>query len=230
MAKVGEARGKITKYSLIPLYLEDDALTLYLEMNEREQTDVKRIEDRLKEAFTEGVFVSYNRIHWAGQTVNVDANEIRRLASLSGFAGEGLETAVKLAFVNGFPEDVSVALQQLLNVVGTDMDEIISKARVLTTNRATGFEAAVIKEKVGEEWLRPSAGGRTPSSRKSENRTFRGKCFKCQGPHMVRDCKADVTCYRCRKLGYVARYCDQGNEGGRVTTGAPDTTDNRGCD
>ena len=132
--------------SLIPLYLEGDALTLYLEMNEREQTDVKRIEDRLKEAFTEGVFVSYNRIRWAGQTVDVDANEIRRLAGLSSFAREGLETAVRLAFVNGFPGDVSVALQQLLNVAGTDMDEIISKARVLTAYRATGFGAAGVKE------------------------------------------------------------------------------------
>ena len=35
---------------------------------------------------------------------------------------------------------------------------------------------------------------------------------------MVRDCKADVTCYRCGKTGHVVRYCDQGNEGKRVTT------------
>ena len=139
---------------LIPLYVEDDALALYLEMNERKQTGVKRMEDRLEEAFTGGVFVSYNKlsiIRWAGQTVDVYANEIRKLAGLSGFAEEGLETAVKMAFVNGFPEDVSVALQQIPNVMGTDMNELISKGRVLTANRATGFGAVVVKEKVGEE-------------------------------------------------------------------------------
>ena len=106
-------------------------------MNECEQTDVKTIEDRLKEAFTEGVFMSFNklsRIHSAGQTVDVYANEIRRLAGLSAFARKGLEMAVKLAFVNRFPEDVSVALQQLPNITGTDMDELISKAQVLTAN------------------------------------------------------------------------------------------------
>ena len=129
--------------SLIPLYLEGDVLVLYMEMNERKQTDVKRIKDRLKEAFTEGVFVSYNKLSsicWAGQTVDVYANEIRRLAGLSGFAGEGQETAVRLAFMNGFPEDVSVVLQQLPNIAGMDMDKLISKARVLTVNLATGFE------------------------------------------------------------------------------------------
>ena len=35
---------------------------------------------------------------------------------------------------------------------------------------------------------------------------------------MVRDCKVDVTCNHYGKLGYVARYCDQGNEGRRITT------------
>ena len=41
--------------NLIRLYLKDDVFALYLEMNECEQTDVKRIEDRLKEAFREDV-------------------------------------------------------------------------------------------------------------------------------------------------------------------------------
>ena len=45
--------------NLIHLYPEGDALDLYLEMNEREQTDMKRIEDRSREAFMDGVFVSY---------------------------------------------------------------------------------------------------------------------------------------------------------------------------
>ena len=57
-------------------------MALYLEMNKFERTDVKRIEDRLKEAFTEGVFVSYNkssRIRRAGKTVNIYANEIGTL-------------------------------------------------------------------------------------------------------------------------------------------------------
>ena len=34
---------------------------------------------------------------------------------------------------------------------------------------------------------------------------------------MVKDCKTDVTCFRCGKVGHVLRYCDQGNEGRRAT-------------
>ena len=169
----------------------------------------------------EGVFMSYNklsRIHWARQTVDVYANEIRRLVGLSGFAAEGLETAIKLAFVNRFPEDMSVALQQLPNVAGTDMDKLISKARVLTANRATGFEAVGVKKKVGEEWLCLFAGGGMQSNCRSENRTFRRKCFECQGLYMIRNCKADVIYYHCGKGGHVACYCEQANEGRRVTT------------
>ena len=98
------------------------------------------------------------------------------------------------------------------------MNELISKARVPTANRATGFGAAVVKEKAGKEWLRLSAGGGTQSICRNENRTFRRKCCKCQGPHAVRDRKADMTYYCCGKLGHVARSCDQRDEGRRVTT------------
>ena len=51
--------------SLIPLYLEGNALVLYLEMNECKKTDIKKIEDRLKEAFMEGVFEFYNKLSWS---------------------------------------------------------------------------------------------------------------------------------------------------------------------
>ena len=49
------------------------------------------------------------------------------------------------------------------------MDELISKARILMVNRATGSGTAVAKKKAGEEWLRPSAGGGTQSCCRSEN-------------------------------------------------------------
>ena len=46
----------------ILLYLERDALALYLEMREEDQTDVKKIENRLKEAFAQGRFEAYRKL------------------------------------------------------------------------------------------------------------------------------------------------------------------------
>ena len=48
---------------------------------------------------------------WTGEPVDVYANEVRRLAGLAGFSGDGLERIVKLTFVNGFPDNISIELQ-----------------------------------------------------------------------------------------------------------------------
>ena len=74
--------------SFIPLYLEGDALSVYLELSESEQASAARIEAKLKEVFTDGPFVAYRKLtsmRWNGDSVDVYANEIRRLAGLAGF-------------------------------------------------------------------------------------------------------------------------------------------------
>ena len=66
--------------SLLLLYLEGDALALYMEMKEEDQKDINLIEARLKEAFTDGAFMAYRKLtlaRWAGECVDVYANKIR---------------------------------------------------------------------------------------------------------------------------------------------------------
>ena len=68
--------------SLLPLYLEGDALALYMEMEEDDQKQIEQIEARLKEAFTDDAFAAYRKvtmIRWAGEYVDVYANKIRQL-------------------------------------------------------------------------------------------------------------------------------------------------------
>ena len=91
--------------SLLPLYLEGDALTFYMEMEEDNQKQIKRIEAGLKEAFTDNVLTVYRKvtmIRWAGKRVDVYAIKIRQLVGLARFKGDGLERLTKLAFVTGF--------------------------------------------------------------------------------------------------------------------------------
>ena len=57
-------------------------------------------------AFTDGPFEAYEklkRFKWTGESVDVYANTIKRLAELAGYVGIGLDQTAKLAFVTGFP-------------------------------------------------------------------------------------------------------------------------------
>ena len=67
--------------SLLPLYLEVDALDLYMEMKEEDQKDISLIEARFNEAFTDDAFTAYNKI-FSGLKLNL-RNETFSLPFLS---------------------------------------------------------------------------------------------------------------------------------------------------
>ena len=99
--------------SFIPLFLHGDALALYPEMSNEDHVWAEQIEIRLVTAFTEGPFEAYEKLKWfkwTGESGDVYANTIKRLAGLVGYVGIGLDHTAKLALVTGFPDDISVAL------------------------------------------------------------------------------------------------------------------------
>lgn len=215
--------------SFVPLYLEGDAMALYLEMSEEDQAKVEKIEDRLKEAFAQGKFEAYGKLkglRWKGEQVDVFANEIRRLAGLAGWKDDGLELAVKLAFITGFPDRVSVELKQVKDINTVSVSDLITRARVLVTGHSEGGQ-----EVVAVAAARPNTAARRqdPPSEASGSwrgvRDFKVRCFRCGGPHMARDCrefKPRFICYRCGKEGHIASRCEQGN--GRGGAVAPEAT------
>ena len=204
--------------SLLPLYLEGDALSIYLEMKESDQDDADKIEARLKEAFSDSAFVAYGKlmhVKWVGEQVDVFANEIRRLAGLAGFTGESLERIVKLTFVNGLPEHMSVELQQVENIMELSMSDVLTRARILTANRDNISKMAAVSVDVDKKSFTVGKAVQH-GSREGEVRKFKGQCYRCGGPHMARFCKEQRTiiCYRCGKEGHIAPRCNQvqGNE------------------
>ena len=69
------------------MYLEGNALTIYLEIGEKDQANAESIEKRLKMAFLESAFEAYNklrRVTWTRESVNMYAVEIRQQAGLVG--------------------------------------------------------------------------------------------------------------------------------------------------
>ena len=148
------------------------------------------------------------RFKWTEESVDVYANTIKRLAGLAGYVGIGLDQTAKLAFVTGFPDDVSVALQQLPHRERMDVSKLIPTARLLVSKRMQKTETV----------------GASAQSNTLKNKAQKGlsslQCFRCRGPHYIKDCteilRAKVICYNCGKFGHMVRYCTQiqGNKQG----------------
>ena len=203
--------GKVTDLaSFMPLYLEGSALAVYLEMSEKHQQDAQQIENRLKEVYTDGPFLAYAKLagtKWTGEAVDVYANEIRRLVGLAGFKSDGLERMVKLVFVHGFPESIGVELQQLSGIDTMAMSDLISKARIFTTTRSLGVPSGV--GAVAKAVKQPGTVRDNRNRGTVERSVFRGKCFRCDGPHMARECpdKKTISCYVCGEDGHMSYTC-----------------------
>ena len=159
----------------------------------------------------EDAFEAYDKLRKVtstGEPVVAYAEEIRRLAGLVEYTERSLEKTVKLAFVNSFPDRISVKLQRLAEIENLELEEVLRHARVLV--KQTGEFRAIAsstKSKPGEE----------EQTLRRPSRKFIGKCFRCQGPHLMRYCKEprpDVTCFRCGQVGHINRNCSppQGNE------------------
>ena len=69
------------------------------------------------------------------------ANKLRRLAREAELVGEGLEQLVKLAFVIGFPDGISIELQQVEGVESLTVASLLKRTRVLTLNKVSGMAA-----------------------------------------------------------------------------------------
>ena len=101
----------------------------------------------------------------------------------------------------GFPDDVSVALQQLLHIERMDVSKLLPTARLLVSKRIKKTEMV-------------AASAQSYALRnKAQKELSSLQCFRCRGPHYIKDCmeipRAKVICYNYGKFGHMARYCTQ---------------------
>ena len=171
--KKGELVAKLTGVPneplFIPLYLEGGALAVYMEVEASDQSDASKIKDKLIELFSDSVFVAYTKLtctKWKGEAVDIYVNELRRLVGLAVLEGTSCEHVVKLAFVSGFPDDISVELQQIPNIKTVHMTEVLTRARILVANlgMSTNVAALSLKDK---EYYRKIRNQSEPNRKKS---------------------------------------------------------------
>lgn len=188
--------------SFLPLYLEEGALSVYLEMPDKDKSDIGKIKARLLKAFSVSAFEAFNRLkqyRWTGEPVEVFATELRKLGRECGFKDEGLEHVVRLALVSGFPEHISKDLQQMTGIENKQVSCILDKARVLTSGAGGSGNG-----------LAASVGTVSPTGQKLQEQG----CFECGGSHMKRDCPVfkermrKTVCFRCKQTGHMAYDCD----------------------
>lgn len=69
--------------------------------------------------------------------MDVYTNKIQQLAGMAGFTKRSLNMVMKLAFVTGFPNDISTELQQALAIEMLTMDDLLTRDMAEDTVAAT---------------------------------------------------------------------------------------------
>ena len=97
-----------------------------------------------------------------------------------------------------FPDDVSVALQQLPHIERMNVSKLLPTARLLVSKRIKKTEMVAVSAQTNA--LRNKAQKELSSL----------QCFTCRGPHYIKYCteipRAKVIYYNCGKFGHMARY------------------------
>ena len=175
----------------VPLYLEGGALSLYLELDDSKKGDYNLLSKELLKAYSDSEFVAFSKLKnlkWTGEQVDVYANDIRKLARGCGLKGKALEQLVKLTFITGFPDSISVELQQIHGVENMTVSDVIGRARILaaSSGRASSFGniVAVASRRVEE--------GKEDKREEKKEETKEFVCHRCgQQGHGWRQCSFD---------------------------------------
>ena len=124
----------------------------------------------------------------------------------------------KDGLINAFPEHMFVALQQLSGINTMEVGDFITQAGVLARQKDYEQGAAAV---IGRSnWQQQIANDEELRGVSWQSQGFTCKSFRCQGPHMARECREprpEVTCYRCEQVGHISKFCPHGNEQGEVT-------------
>nr|KYP36401.1 Transposon Ty3-G Gag-Pol polyprotein [Cajanus cajan] len=161
----------------------------------------------------------FMRLHQGGMTVSEYAMKFEHLAR---FYSQGIAEAWKCRkFADGLRYDLR---RVVVPMAITEFPTLVEKAKVVerleSGNRVVRTAGGSSWSKKGESQRKPydkpqsQQGGsvvRQSSSAASGGRQSGGatlRCFRCAGPHFVRDCPhTESHCFRCHQMGHESASC-----------------------
>ena len=228
----------------LPTLLEGEALAVWSELSEQDQSTYSTARRRIKEAMAPIAFVSLSgfnqRKQQPGEALSVYLHELKRLLdqAMPNLDGATRSQLLCHQFLSGIPAKISRQLRASGEV--DDLEKVLERAKLLTTLDVEEKVAAVSQQTAAVEVqelkdqialltdqvaaMRTQTDAHQPS--RGRPTTPRGPpvCYRCQQPgHLQRNCpyrRPAPICYACQQRGHIARNCRlQGNDQGAPNSG-----------
>lgn len=175
-------RLKEDQAEVLPMLLEGAAFAVFSEMPDSKKNDGEAISTVLKGAYGISSISAFEQLmsrRWQdGEPVEVFFAALRRLAKLANVESD---TLLRQAFIIGLPSAVSRSLRTMAKVDAMSVVDVVDRARALMTEAFASTSTAASAARRADDRRGPSSGS-------AGNTGEKRRCFRCNGPHLIRDC------------------------------------------
>jgi Zinc knuckle len=202
----------------LPFLLTDVPLNMYMELDEKKQSNCEEVLQILDNSFGLTRRSAYSQLinlkYYEGQTIDDYVSQVKMLASK-------IDDLTKAAFMAGLPFELQLNLEQAGDQDLTEMVEY--SRRYLGIKKCVTQSSMSAVQNVGDGNIVSKERGEVSGGKRSS-------CTKPRMPHngnlvqtrvnryenAQRQSNGQIICYKCKQLGHIAKYCKSGNGQGSL--------------